>query len=134
VIDIELHIVGIEAAVVIGGWEMVDRVGDVSQVLGAEWLPRSDGELLLLSAELVDDDDMDLFEMLHEGVEIVDVETAARVVATQFVLAVKGGEGVEDVSAVALDGGGELGALEVAGVEGPQELAGGAAGVEAAAE
>jgi hypothetical protein len=110
VIDIELHIVGIEAAVVIGGWEMVDRVGDVSQVLGAEWLPRSDGELLLLSAELVDDDDMDLFEMLHEGVEIVDVETAARVVATlqrgerggggrqsthQFVLAVKGGEGVE---------------------------------------
>ena len=134
-IDIELHIVGIEAAVVVGGWEMVDRVGDVGEVLGTERLPRSDGELLLLSAELVHDDDMDLFKVLHEGVEIVNVETTARIVATlrgrerggggrqrthQFVLAVKGGEGVEDVSAVALDGGRELGALEVAGAGGRQ--------------
>ena len=82
VIDIELHIVWIEAAVVIGGWEVVVRIGDVSEVLLTERLPRSDGELLLWAAELVDDDDMDLLEVLDECVEIVYLETAARVVAT----------------------------------------------------
>lgn len=36
----------------------------------------------------------------------------------QFILAVEGGEGVEEGAAIALEGGGELGALEVAGAGG----------------
>jgi hypothetical protein len=82
VVDIELHVVWIEAAVVIGGGEVVVRIGDVSEVLGTGRLAGGDGELLLWTAKLVDDDDVDLLKVLDEGVEIVDLEAAARVVAT----------------------------------------------------
>lgn len=86
-------------------------------------------------AKLVDDDDMDLLEMLHEAMEVVYLKTAARVVLTQFVLAIEGAErGVEDRTSVALYGRGHLVAPEVTGIEWAEELTRGAAGVESAAK
>jgi hypothetical protein len=143
VIDIEFHIVWIEATMVIGGRGVGGGLGADGLACGGEG---GDRELLLWTAKLVDDDDVDLLEMLHERVEIVYLETAARVVATQFVLAVKGGEGVENGAAIALERGRELGALEVARaggdltalnsegeslLEGAEELTGRAARIEA---
>lgn len=107
-INIELHIVWIEATLVVSGREGVG-IGDKRELLGADGLTcrreGSDGELLLWTAKLVYDDDVYLFKVLYEGVEVVYLETAARVVPTQFVLAVKGGDGVEDGASIALEGG-----------------------------
>lgn len=120
---------------------MVNLIEDVGWWLGTEGMAGSgkggDGELLLGPAELVDDDDVDLFKVLNESMKVVYLESTASVVATlggcgwvrdgvcgethQLVLAVKGGEGVEDGAAIALEGGGELCALEVAGAAGGEE-------------
>lgn len=64
---------------------MVGCIGEVRGRLGTDWLPCSgecDRELLVGTAKLVDDDDVDLLEMLYEGVQIVYLEAAAGVVAT----------------------------------------------------
>lgn len=119
----------------IGGGKMVVLIWGVRGGLGTELLSGggkgSDWELLLWTTKLVDDDDVDFLKVLYEGVEIVYLEATARVVATlgsvwvreregaggmthQFVLAVKGGECVEDGAAITLEGRGELGTLEVA--------------------
>ena len=84
VIDIELHVVGVESAVLVGGGEE----GGVIVVRGGrtEGLPGGgeggEGEVVLGAAKVVDDDDVDILKVLHEGVEVVDLEAAARVVAT----------------------------------------------------
>lgn len=75
VIDIEFHVVWIEATVVICGGKVLTH----GLACGGEG---GDGELLLWTAILVDNDDMDLLKVLYEGMEIVYLETAARVVAT----------------------------------------------------
>lgn len=71
---------------VIRGREMLVWIKEVSGRVGTDWLPCSgkcgDRELLVWTPELVDDDDVDLLEMLYQGVQIVYLETAAGVVAT----------------------------------------------------
>ena len=79
-VDVELHVVGIEAAVVVGGGEE-GRIGEVGEVVELSCGKGRKG-LLLRAAKLVDDEDVDLLKVLHEGVEIVELETAACVVAT----------------------------------------------------
>jgi hypothetical protein len=56
----------------------------------------------------VDDDDMALFKVLDQGMEILEVETAAGVIAAEFIFAFHGGERVHNGASVRLDGGGYL--------------------------
>jgi hypothetical protein len=65
----------------------------------------------------VDDDDVTLFKVFHEGMEILEVETAASVIAAELVLAFHGRECVHDGTSVRLHGGGYLsGIAEVDGI------------------
>jgi len=71
----------------------------------------------------VDDDYMTLFKVLDESMEILEVETAASVIAAEFIFAFHGGERVHDGTSVRLDGGGNLSCIsEVGGI---YELTGG---------
>jgi len=56
----------------------------------------------------VDNDDMALFEVLHQGMEVLEVETTARVVAAELVFAFHSGKRVHDGASVRLYGGGYL--------------------------
>lgn len=71
-IDIELHVVRIETAVLVVWEDVVILIGEVSERLRAELLPccgqGGDRVLLVRAAELVYDDDMDLFKVLYECV------------------------------------------------------------------
>jgi hypothetical protein len=51
----------------------------------------------------VEDDDVALFKVLYEGVEVLEVETAAGIVAAKLIFALHGGEGVHDGTSVGLD-------------------------------
>jgi hypothetical protein len=65
----------------------------------------------------VDDDDMTLLEVFHQGMEILEVETAAGVIAAELVFAFHGGERVHDGASVGLYGGGYLSRVtEVGGI------------------
>jgi hypothetical protein len=50
---------------------------------GSHW------ELRVWSAKLVQNNDVHLLEMLHQGMQVVDLETTAGIVPTQFVLAIE---------------------------------------------
>lgn len=82
-IELELHFVGVKG----GGWGLVLGLA----ALGVE------GDLDLGRGIGVDDADVDLFKVLEEGVEVVEMDAATRVVATELALAVKDVEGVHDV-------------------------------------
>lgn len=139
-ISVEFHIIWVETALIIRDRRRLrGRLREVRGVL------RADGLLLVAHslsnhswmglAKLVDDDDMNLFEVLHEAMQVVYLETTAGVVLTQFVLAIEGTEGgAKDGTAVALYGRGHLLAPEVAWIEWAKKLTGRATGVESAAK
>jgi hypothetical protein len=65
----------------------------------------------------VDDDDMALFKVFHQGMKILEVETATGVIAAELVFAFHGRERVHDGASVRLYGGGYLsGIAEVGGI------------------
>jgi hypothetical protein len=65
----------------------------------------------------VEDDDVALFKVLYEGVEVLEVETAAGIVAAKLIFALHGGKGIHDGTSVGLDGGRDLSCTaEVGGV------------------
>lgn len=66
---------------------------------------------------------MALFEVLHESVKVLQVETAARVIAAELFFAFHGRERVDERASVGLDGGRYLSCTaKVGGVQGIKEL------------
>lgn len=82
VVDVELHVIWVESAVVVRRREECAWLRDIGEVRMASCGEGGNGELVLWAAELVQDDDVHLFKVLYECVEIVYLEAAARVVAT----------------------------------------------------
>ena len=79
-VNIELHVIWIEAAVLVGGGEMVWLISVYGWM--GDWLGEGgNGEMVLRTAKLVYDDDVYILKVLYECMEIVYLETTTGVVA-----------------------------------------------------
>lgn len=138
-VDVKLHIVGVKSTLVICrgkllGVNVWELGGSRIRAYRLMLLLLGVGNRAALLTKLVDNDDVILFKVLDESMEIIDLETTASVIATQLVLAVEYAYGIDNGTVVTLERRGHLSAPKVARVKGAKELPWGASRIETTAK